>query len=161
MAVKIAKQIVTVVVPGASERVAEHHQHALNAIEGLSSSRKDAAEINWRLWRRRIEEIDPRREDGWAFLGRNVGLKPTALLPVGTLIVTCDVSWAKVQWPAGQHLNPIEVEASLFEVTSDGLKQVITSTRPKWARDFIAWITENRPDVPIKKTPEMARQVTP
>jgi hypothetical protein len=162
MAERIAKQIVTALIPGASERVAEHHQRALNAIEGLSSSRKESAETNLRVWRRRIKEIDPTRDNGWAFSGSSVGLKPgaTALLSVGTLVVTCDVSWAKAQWPSGQQLKPIEVEASLYEVTSDGLKQVIASTRPKWACELLEWITENRPDIPIKKTPEAVRQVT-
>src|SRR4051794_37276922 len=98
---EIAEHLVSIVIPSASERVAEHHHHAVNAIEGMSPSRQRAAEANLGSWRRWVKNIDQSRENGLAFSGVELTAGATTSLPTSAVIVACDVSWARAEWYAG------------------------------------------------------------
>lgn len=159
MSEAIGERLVSIVVPGASDCVLDHHRHAVAEIDAMSPSRKWGAEATVRGWRRWIKEIDPTRDNGWAFCG--VELKPgeAASLPAGALIVVCDVSWAQAKWYAGRYIKPLQVKASLYAVTTDGLQSLITSVRRSWARDLVGWIETNRHDIP-EKLPQLPPQRT-
>jgi hypothetical protein len=145
----IAEDFVTIVIPEASLRVVEHHQRAVNAIEAMSPSRRLGADTNLRAWRRWIKQIDPTRENGSAFSGVELTAGTTVSLPLGTVMVVCDAIWAQATWYAGPFIKPTEVEASLYEVSGEGLTRLTTSVRRKWARDLVGWLVANRPDVPV------------
>lgn len=143
------EHLVSVIIPDTVERVTEHHRRAVNAVESMSPSRRLGADMNLRTWRRWIKQIDPTRENGWAFSGVELKAGATVSLAIGTVVVVCDVSWAQAKWYAGHYIKPIEVEASLHEVSSGGLTCLIASDRRKWARDLVGWLVANRPDIPV------------
>jgi hypothetical protein len=147
-----AEHLVSVIIPDRVERVTEHHRRAVNAIESMSPSRRLGADINLRTWRRWIKQIDPTRENGWAFSGVELKAGATVSLALGTVVVVCDVSWAEAKWYAGHYIKPIEVEASLHEVCDGGLTCLTTSGRRNWARDLISWLVANRTDIPVLPT---------
>jgi hypothetical protein len=142
------EELVTVIVPEANRVVGEHHQAAKREIDGMSPSRRFGAETSLRSWRRWIKAIDPTRENGWAFDGAELTAGATVLLPVGALVVVYDVSWARARWYAGRYIKPTALESVLYEVTADGLKHLINSTRKRWAGDLVGWIVTNRGDIP-------------
>jgi hypothetical protein len=148
----IAEDFVTIIIPEASPHVVDHHRRAVDAIEAMSPSRRLGADTNLRAWRRRVEQIDPTRENGWAFFGEELTAGTTVSLALGAVVVVCDVSWAQAQWYAGHYIKPIEVEASLHEVSERGLTCLTTSGRRKWARDLIGWLVANRADIPVMPT---------
>lgn len=156
-----AERRVTVEMPDPSEIVVAHHRSALSAIEGMSPSRKWGAETNLRSWRRWVKEICPSCESGWGFSGEEVKTGTMASLPAGAIVIACDVSWAKAKWYAGRYIKPTEIEASLYEVTSDGLKHLVTATDRKWGRKLIRWLITNRPDIPQKMCVVPVRNATP
>lgn len=143
------EDFITVNVPEASNRIVEHHERAESAIKNMSPSRRFGADTNLRAWRRWVKQIDPTRENGWAFSGVELTAGTTALLPTGALVVVCDVSWVQARWYAGQYIKPIEVEASLYEVSDEGLTRLIASARRKWARDLVGWLVANRPEISV------------
>lgn len=146
-----ATNSIAVTVPATDHYVAWHHDRAKAAIAAMSPSRRWGAETNLRSWRRWINSIDPARDSGWAFCG--VELKPgaDATLPLGAVIVACDFSWAKANWYTGQFIQPMTVDAALYEVKDDGLTELTRSMRRAWARDLLGWLVRNRPDVPVAK----------
>jgi hypothetical protein len=112
--------------------------------------RSRSAPTNLRSWRRVVESIDPVRENGWAFSGPELKAGAQVSLPVGAIIIACDLSWANARWYAGQHKKLMEVEAGLYEVLADGLTELTRSMRRAWARDLIGWLLTNRPDISKK-----------
>lgn len=146
---EIAEHLVSILIPSVSERVAEHHRRAVNAIEGMSPSRQRAAEANVGAWRRWVKDIDPSRENGLAFSGVELTAGATASLPINAVVVACDMSWARAKWSAGCYIKPTVTEASLYEVTSEGLKQLTTSVRRRWPFDLVHWLVANRPGIPV------------
>jgi hypothetical protein len=159
MSEKVAEQFVSVEIPGSSELVTAHHRRAVAEVGGMSPSRKTTADTNHRIWRRWVKRIDPNRENGWAFAGVELMAASTASLPAGAIIVACDVSWAQAKWYAGRYIKPIEIEASLYEVTTDGLTLLKRSVRRKWAHDLVGWLLTNRADIPVKETPTSMREI--
>ena len=146
-----ATKSIAVTVPATDQYVARHHDSAMAAIAAMSPSRRWGAETNLRSWRRWVHSIDPARDNGWAFCG--VELKPgaDATLPLGALIVACDSSWAKAKWYTGQFIQPMTVDAALYEVKDDGLIELTRSMRRAWPRDLLGWLVRNRPDMPLAK----------
>ena len=142
---------ITVTIPAADLFVENHHNEANAAIAAMPPSRRWGAETNLRSWRRWIKSINPESDNGWAF--RGVELKPGAgtTLPVGAIIVACDVSRAKAKWYAGSYIKPAEVDAALYGVQSDGLVELTRSLRRGWARDLFGWLVTNRPEIPVVK----------
>jgi hypothetical protein len=153
--------LVSVTIPAIASQVADHHRRANSEIDGMSPSRKWGAETNLRSWRRWVKEVDPSRENSWGFSGVEVKTGTMVSLPAGAVIVTCDVSWAQAKWYAGRYIKPTEIEASLYEVTSDGPKHLVTAARRKWARELIDWLITNRPGIPQKTSVAPARSATP
>lgn len=145
------EQMITVTLPATDRFVEKHHNESKMAIAAMSRSRQWGAETNLRSWRRWINSIDPTRDNGWAFCG--IELKPGAdtTLPLGAVIVACDYSWAKAKWYAGQFIQPVKVDAALYEVKDDGLIELTRSMRRAWARDLLGWLVTNRPGVPVTK----------
>jgi hypothetical protein len=150
MGEKAAENLVTVVIPDTDQFVVNHHNRAKTAITEMSPSRQFGAETNLRSWRRLIKTLDPVRDNGWAFSGDELKPGATASLPVGGIIIACDVSWTKANWYAGRHMAPTEIEAALYEVSADGLVALIRSMRRRWARDLIRWLVSNRPEIVIQ-----------
>lgn len=147
----LVEQTMTVTFPGIDPSVENHHNEAKAAIAAMSRSRRWGAETNLRSWRRWIKSIDPACGTGWGF--RGIELKPgvEATLPVGAIIVACDVSWAKARWYAGSYIKPAELDAALYEVASDGLIELTRSMRRAWARDLLGWLATNRREMPVTK----------
>jgi hypothetical protein len=145
------EQMITVTLPATDRFVEKHHNESKMAIAAMSRSRQWGAETNLRSWRRWINSIDPARDNGWGFYG--IELKPgaDATLPLGAVIVACDYSWAKAKWYAGQFIQPVKVDAALYEVKDDCLIELTRSMRRAWARDLLGWLVTNRPDVPVTK----------
>ena len=146
----VVEHKITVTLPGTGHSVENHHNEAKAAIAAMSRSRQWGAETNLRSWRRWIKSIDPACTTGWGF--RGIELKPgaDATLPVGAIIVACDISWAKAKWYAREFIRPMEIEAAIYEMTKEGLIELTRSDRPGWARDLLGWLVTNRPDVPAK-----------
>jgi hypothetical protein len=142
----VAETLATVTVPSTDRFVMDHHNGARAAIDGMPAWRQFGAETNLRSWRRWIKSINPACDDGWAFSGPELRPGAQAPLPIGTIIVACDVSWAKAKWYAGQYRAPTEIEAALYEVSPDGLVTLTRSMRRRWARDLIGWLVTNRPE---------------
>ncbi|MGH6711761.1 MAG: hypothetical protein ACREEK_22665 [Bradyrhizobium sp.] len=142
---------ITATLPGTDPSVENHHNEAKAAIAAMSRSRQWGAETNLRSWRRWIKSIDPACTTGWGF--RGIELKPgaDATFPVGAIIVSSDISWAKARWYAGSYIQPMEVAAALYVVTSDGLVELTRSVRRAWARDLLGWLATNRREMPITK----------
>jgi hypothetical protein len=138
---------VAVIVPTAAPGVENHNNKANVAIEAMSVWRQRDAETTLRSWRRVVESIDPVRENGWAFSGPELEAGAEVSLPVGTIIVVCDQSWAKARWYAGQHMKRMEIEAGIYEVTPHGLTALTRSTRRQWAQDLVSWLIANRPNI--------------
>lgn len=148
---------VNVTIPNASEHVMQHHHRAIRAIESMSSSRKWGADANARSWRRWIKQIDPERDNGWAFLGAALMPGASATLPLGAIIVVCDVSWANARWYADCSINRIEADAALHEVAEEGLALLVRSARRTWGRDLVRWLTTNGPGIPVKRSLAIVR----
>jgi hypothetical protein len=145
----VAENLVTVVMPSTDRFVVDHHNGARAAIDGMPAWRQFGAETNLRSWRRWLKSIDPARDNGWGFSGPELQPGADASLPIGAIVVACDLSWAKAKWHAGDYIRPMEIEAALYEVTSDGLIQLTRSMRRAWARDLLGWLVTNRPEIPM------------
>ncbi|MCR6734071.1 MAG: hypothetical protein NVV83_08290 [Afipia sp.] len=138
------KNLITVTLPTTYPGVAGHHDGANVAIEAMSPSRRYGADTNLRSWRRLLKSIDPAHENGWSFSGLELQPGAQAVLPASSIVVACDLSWAKAKWYAGQYIKPLEVEAALYEATGEGLVQLTRSVRRVWARDLLGWLITNR-----------------
>lgn len=146
----VTEKSIAVTVPSPDRFVVNHHNEAKAAIDAMSVWRQHGAETNLRSWCRVVESIDPVRENGRAFSGPELQAGAQVSLPVGAIIVACDVSWANARWYAGQHMKRMEIEAGLHEVTADGLTELTRSMRRAWARDLIGWLLTSRPDISKK-----------
>lgn len=135
---------IEIVTPAIDLLVEMHHDGAVNAIARMSPSRRYGADTNLNCWRRVITSIDPNGTDGYAFVGHALKVGASAHLPVGSLLLAVDSSWAKARWYAGSFIAPIERSASLLRVGEDGLQLVIESRSKAWARQVLGHLMTNQ-----------------
>jgi hypothetical protein len=158
MAKATAETLVTVLIPDKDKIVLSPHNRAEVTIKGMAPSRRLGAETNLRSWRRWITAVDPMGQSGWAFSVLEIKPEAMAAPPIGSVIVACEVSWAKASWYAGQRLVPTAIEAALHELSADGLVTLTRSVRVHRARILISWLIINRPFV-IQSNTALARGV--
>lgn len=134
---------IPVTIPGIDILVSSHNQEAISAIARMSPSRSYGSDWNVNSWRRCLSGINPDGKDGYAFNGAQVQPLAEVSLPLGSLIVARDSSWAKAKWYAGCYVPPVEQYACLIRVESDGLRTLISSRSKSWARDILGYLVTN------------------
>lgn len=136
-----------------------HQENYDSAIAAMSPSRTFGAEFSKTSFRRLIAGVDPKHDNGWAFQGQDLPAGQEATVPVGSIILAVDRSFAKGNWYARQRVETATVVATLYEVAENGeMKEVIQDTTRAWARKITGWLVTQRPDLPkVTVTPRTRR----
>ncbi len=124
--------------------VQHHHDDANKAIEAMSPSRRYGAETNLNSWRRCLFVVDPNGSDGYAFTGHNLRPGAEATVPVGSLILSADSSWAKANWYAGRFIAPLERWATLYVADEAGLQHLVATNSRRWASEILGFLATNQ-----------------
>lgn len=138
-----ALRVVTITVPGVDYLVSSHNKEAVGEIERMSRSRSYGADWSLSSWRRDLNAINPDGQDGYAFIGNQVQPLAEVSLPLGSLIVARDSSWAKAKWYAGCYIAPVEQYACLMRVEAEGLRTLTSSRSKSWAREILGYLMTN------------------
>ena len=134
---------VQITLPTLDTLVQQHHDLANEAIAAMSPSRSYDAETNINSWRRRLSIVDPAGSDGYAFPGNNLRPGTEATVPLGSVILVVDSSWAKANWYAGRYIPALERWATLYVAEQSGLQQVMTTRSRRWASEILGYLTTN------------------
>lgn len=134
---------VEIILPGTDPAVQHHHDRANEAITALPAFRCNDAQIKLSSWRRVLTAINLDGKDGYAFTGHSLRPGVVASVPVGSLILSVDTSFATADWYVGTHLDQMERSATLYLVEEAGLAALITRNWATWARDILSYLATN------------------